>query len=469
MRTAVVGAGPAGLLFCLIGKIVMGDAWSVELYDKRASYARTHRLRMAPEPYLTIQEALADARFDELIVFLREHRFSPEVNLLEEKLTELLSSVGVHKVVREITQLDDLDADTVVGADSVHSTTRDLVRGDLEPDKQVHERLARLRVTGTDLPARLSAVDQFRLSKVLGSVVDYRLNTNGFAEVDLFLTEEEHALVSGLGATPKDPVRITSALVQDVGAPLFRAIVRQLEGPGREVLVQSTFRLEHAVMPKVSFERGGKRVFLVGDASASLPFFRGMACLASSAHALARAHATGHFDDYDRDVRSIVRRELMVVRARAFLVGVLRELVRVSSMLPFPIQSWWLSAAKPTEPDRVSPGVAFNALVAAAAVVVSMLGLASPPLALLAVPVQIGGGVAYRWTLDLAPGPHRYLRRVWEVQIAGLLAVGAGLVATGHIHWLATMWWWGLGLAFVVGIYIFELAIARRISRAALE
>ena len=467
--TAVIGAGPAGLLFTLIGKITMGDAWNVTLYDKRATYQRTHRLRMAPEPYLAIQRALDDARFDALMTFLQENHFSPEVNLLEAKLTELLDGLGVRKVVREITSLAEIDADVIVGADSVHSTVRDLVRGAIEPEKHTHERIARLRVTGPDLPHRLSVVDQYRLSKVLGSVVDYRVNRNGFAEIDLFLTEAEHAIVRDLGATPKDPVAIDSQMLAKMKAPLFRAIVEHLEHGERRIVVQSTFQLEHAVMPRVSFSVAGKRVFLVGDAAVSLPFFRGMACLASCAHALARAHASGHLDDYEREVAAIVHRELGVVRARAHLVRGLRELIRVSALLPFPIQSWWLSAGRDPLPDRISPSGWFNVLIAASAASLVVLGAISPALALLSLPIQLAGGVAYRWTLELEPGPHRHLRRIWEVQIFVVGAIGVALAIARRLPWFAAVGWLVLGAAFALGIYVFEWFVAARLRRARLE
>ena len=58
LMTAVIGAGPAGLLFCLVGRLLHArsgadpESWALRLYDKRQVYARTHRLRMDPEPYL---------------------------------------------------------------------------------------------------------------------------------------------------------------------------------------------------------------------------------------------------------------------------------------------------------------------------------------------------------------------------------------------------------------------------------
>lgn len=465
----MIGAGPAGLLFTLIGKILIGEAWSVTLFDKRASYVRTHRLRIDPVPYRAIQAELNDKRFDALIAFLEENDFTPEVNLLEAKLSALLSDVGVTKTIREVTTLADLgDVDTIVGADSVHSTIRDLVRDDIRAEQRMHERVVRLRVSGADLPTRLGIVDQFRLSKVLGSLVDYRVNKNGYAEVDLFVTEREHEALRVLGASPKEPVAITSRSLSKVAAPFMRAVVEQLEGEERTrtIVVQSTFVLEHVVMPKLSFAHGNARVFLVGDAGISLPFFRGMACLASCAHALARTHASRDWPTYDEEVARIAAREIGVVRARARVIRLLRELVRLSSLLPFPIQSWWLSAARDPEPDRLSKGTGFNIVLAVAATAATALFAVSPWLALFALPVQIAGGAAYRWTLDLEPGPHRYLRRVWELQIAFVGVAGAALAFFTRTTLLAAFVWWLLGAAFAAGIYLFERVVARALRGA---
>lgn len=469
LKTAIVGAGPAGLLFALIGKILMADNWTVELYDKRESYVRSHRLRIAPEPYQAIQRELNDPRFDALMQLLEQHAFAPEVNLLESKLTELLTSFGVHKRVQEVTTLDELDADTIVAADSVHSRLRALVADGVMPISQTHQRVARLRVTGADLPARLGVVDKFRLSKVLGSVVDYRLNGNGFAELDLFLSPSEFRLLHALGATPKTPLVLSSTRIDAVRAPLLRAIVAHLEQGDREIVLHSTFELAHAIMPQRRFQHGHKQVFLLGDAAVSLPFFRGMACLASCAHALARAHASGQFDAYERDVDAVVKREVSTVSARAQLIRGVRELTRISALLPFPIQTWWLSAARTPVPDRLSPGTIFNLVVALAAGAAALLGLAVPWLAPLALAGQWLGGVAYRWTLTLEPGPHRYLRRVWELQLFVIAVAGVALVAADRVSWWALGWWWLLGLAFAAGIYGFEWLVAARLARGALH
>lgn len=469
LKTAVVGAGPAGLLFTLITKLLLGDRWQVQLYDKRSTYARTHRLRIAREPYLAIRKGLNAQPFDELIAFLEEHQFSPEVNRLEDKLEAILATLGIVKQVRTITNLEELDADTVVGADSVHSTVAALVAANLRPARSTFERVARLRVTGRALPPRLTTLDQFRLSKVLTSVVDYRVNANGFAELDLFLTEREYARIRRLDASPKSPVRLTPALLGRVEAPLFAAIVAQLANGNDEVTLHSTFELQHSVMPRVTFRVGTAQVFLLGDAAVSLPFFRGMACLGACAHALARAHADAAFDAYEPAVASIVKRELSVVRARGFLVHAARELVRLSAMLPFPIQTWWLSAAGDPMPEQWSAGAYFNLVVALAALGVAALGWWTPWVALLALPLELLAGIVYRWTLRLEPGPHRHLRRIWALQLTALALMGVAAVSTSRLPWPAVMGWWIMGVFFAVGIYVFERVVARHLLHARLD
>lgn len=617
VATAVIGAGPAGLLFSLIGRLLFArrggdpEAWALRLYDKRDAYARTHRLRMDPSPYLDIQRELDDPRFDSLIDFLHERGFTPEVNLLEERLTALLAEVGVRKsrltvgkdpgevtlsglrgVLARDAQIGPETKVTVVAADSVHSVIREWIRGDTSAVRHTHERVARVRVLGPALPRRLGALDQYRLAKVLGSVLDYRLNSNGFAEVDLFLTEREHAMVRSLGATPKDPVPISASMLRKLAAPLFRAVIEHLEhgpaGAPREVLLQSTFQLEHALMPRAAFDAPelGGTVFLVGDAAISLPFFRGMAALARCAHSLARAHCDlvavaeraaesgadaaiqaeidryfrsshrpRHFgarilpgrieqvrptvhhgkeafvvlhrflglhgvhvlcrDDagglrpahslapvlrdaalseleaqaspalrYELEVEGIRRREVAIVRMRGRLIRGLREAIRVSSMLPFPVQSWLLSAEDlDRRGDRPSFWLWLNIAAALGAAGVALGGSALAVrgypmgawMALGALPLEAAGGVVYHAALAFDPGPHRHVRRVWQAQIAGVFVGGVALTglasfAAGRLDQpLGALWWLLLAGAFVGGLYVFERIVDGWFARAGLD
>lgn len=600
--TAVVGAGPAGLLFSAAARLLHDRhadprRWRIRLFDKRTTYARMHRLRIDPAPYRALGDDLEDPRFDALIDFLERERYSPAVNALEDHLDHLLSELGVQ---RELLALGEGEGEvdlaglrarlvsdgtlvegsrwTIVGADSVHSTIRALIAPPQRPRAHTHQQLARLRVTGPGLPERLSIVSQYRLSKALSSILDYRKNPNGYGEVDLFLTPAEHAEVASIGAKPGEPVVVTASDLHALRAPLFRRIVEQLEhgfGEGPcEVALHSAFRLEHAVMPTRVFDRPDlhARVFFVGDAAVSLPFFRGMACLASSAHALAHAHVdlalrpadpppeegadmrrwfagpyrpmrfgshllpgvitdvrptvhrgrrayvvlhrwvgwygvhVVHRDGdgawqslyrnapvrrsaaladfaaqadpaarYDREVSAIVQRELGVVAARAQLIRGLREFFRVSALLPFPLQSWFLSVPDAEDaPDAPSSGLVLNALVAIAAAAAILAGTRFGSVFAVALALEAAGGLVFRATTTFEVGPHRLVRGVWQAQfllffgvalVAGLGVPGVGLVTRLA---LVTAWAW-LAAAFVGGIYVFEVVGRRGFSAGRLE
>jgi hypothetical protein len=267
-------------------------------------------------------------------------------------------------------------------------------------------------------------------------------------------------------------VAITSQMLGKLRAPLFRAIVEHLEAPGREVFLQSTFALEHAVMSTLTFDVPNVgQVFLLGDAAVSLPFFRGMSCLARCAHSLARVHCDlaagdrGAVARYDREADEIKRSEIAVVRSRAQLVRILRELVRVSALLPFPIQSWWLSAEDHDHrPAGLSLGWFGNFVLAIAALGAVALGRFWS----VAVPLEIAGGVAYHASLAFERGSQRLLRRLWQLQVACVAAIGL-LVAYRERHMMPAAWWLILGGAFVIGLYAYERLLENRFQRAELR
>ena len=607
--TAVIGAGPAGLLFAAAARLLFtrqgGDpaAWRILLFDKRRAYERTHRLRIDPVPYRALAAEVDDPRFDEVLAFLDDQGFSPAANQLEEHLAALVSALGIPRDVlhlgagegqvplgglRHHLELSDLLPATahltVVGADSVHSAVRDAVGG--APVEHTHQTVARLRVVGDGLPERLGRIEQYRLSKVLGSVVDYRRNPNGFAEVDVFLGPEDQARLSDLGATPAQPVELGAELVATLDAPLLARLVDHLRsgmtGSSCEVLLQSTFLLEHRFTEQVvhTLEGGRTEVFLVGDAAVSLPFFRGMACLGACVRQLALAHcdlvhlASGaaetpeldaevhalleaddrpvrvgpkllpgrvvrvertvwHGDPavvvlhtwamrwgvhvlrrdpalgwesehhlapvraatarrdfaahatpgarYQHSVERIRRSEIATVRARATLVRGARELARVSALLPFPLQTWFLSIPdRSNRPGRPSAGVGVNALLATVAALAALAGpvlsarLASGLGALwwLSLVVEAVGGVAYRATQELEPASDVWLRRVWRAQIAAVAVAGAAscvilsLQAGSLTAARAAVSWLVLGGAFVAGILVHDGLGRRLFARA---
>ena len=524
--TAVIGAGPAGLLFCLVARLHWeatappDQSWPIYLFDKRESYARTHRLRVDPEPFLKLQSELAAQPFDRLIAALEALDFRPEINELESTLATLVGELGIHRELAVLGQdAGELDIAelrarlvsdgrlgasapvTIVGADSVRSATRRLVEGDGYSEERIHHVVARLRVSGPGLPDRLGHIHQFKLAKVLGSALDYRLNSNGFAEVDLFLSPAEHAGVEALASKPTRLVPVGPDTVAD--APFFSAIVRNLEfgfGSGRcQVAVQSTFRLEHRYQTKATFHlpNDNTTVCLVGDAAISLPFFRGMAALAASVHQLAylqvawaAACAAGDpaahliLDHYDAQLEDIRRREVRVVEARSTLVDAARELVRLSSLMPFPIQQWFLSTETPERSGgRMTPGAAVNLVLAVIAGFVALAapligGLVWAPLGwlwLAAVPLEFIGGGTFHLATIFETGVNPLLGRIWRTQIALLLFVGVPItvftsVLEGRVAQIfGAVGWFLLGLAFAAGLVVSERIQARRVAAAALD
>lgn len=540
--TVVVGAGPAGLLFCIAGRLLaaragLADAWTIRLLDKRGAYARTHRLRMAEPAYEELAGELDDPRVDELVAFLRESGFAPEVNHLEERLAGLAAELGVIKrrcavgdgagetslaaLRRDLEEeglLPPAAALTIVGADSVHSAVRALAAPGSTPERHQHEQLVRLHVDGDDLPPRLGTTDTVRVSKLLGSLVDYRLNANGFAEVDLFLDAREHARARALGATPSTPVDLGEATLRELGAPLLAGVVRWLArgdgGASRRVRLMSTFALEHAVAPRrvLAHEPAGAVVALVGDAAVSLPFQRGMSCLARSALALAQAHVAelqlrevdaavaplgadertpeavaaraARFAPYDVAVDAIVRSELAVVRSRARLVRALRESIRLASLLPFPVQSWLFPPPRVDPREDATSGwhvvnVAFATATAILALGGSILRVGGWEWGALsawgAIALESGGGFLYRGTLELVTGPTPRLRRIWQVQLVLVFLGGVGITAWASwragvpTHVWAALWSLRLAGAFVIGLYLCEVLITRLARSADLD
>ena len=302
-----------------------------------------------------------------------------------------------------------------------------------------------------------------------------------------------------LEASPSAPVLLDPATLATLGAPLFRRIANHLaEGFGAgpcSLSVTSTFRLEHRVSRAVVFQRPELRAVavLVGDAAVSLPFFRGMACLASCVARLTKVHADMVGADpedraevagrYQHELTAVVRTELATVAARARLIGVVREVARISAMLPFPIQSWFLSV-----PDRdlgrgPTAGFVLNLGIALPSAVIAL----SAPLLdayvweplgrlwLLSVPLQALGGMAYYAVRLSEPGPDKWVKAVWRWQILGLLVLGPAITLlnswslsrVAQAHSLVS--WFVLGLVFASGLYLFEWLQRRHWTSADLD
>lgn len=524
--TAVVGAGPAGLLFAFLARALAASAGRdlpLYLHDKRDSYVRTHRLRIAPEPYRDIARAVDHPGYAAFLTFLEHNAFKPAVDELERQLLSLVTDVGVHKERLRIghgdgaTSLAELRAQlerekrlgpddflSIVAADSVHSETRELVRGSARPTQKLHQLVARLKVEGAELPDELPIIEQLRLSKLIASVMDYRKHPAGHAEIDLFLGPSEHRSLEALAANPKAPVELDPATLASLRAPLFCKIVDYLRhdfAPGGSlVTLWSTFVLEHKHMHPVSFAVPAinAHVSLVGDAAISLPFFRGMACLAESAFALAEAHVAAASPSgnraalaarYQERIDGILNRELAIVEARARLIRGAREFVRLSELVPFPVQSWFLSVPDESTPAwRLTPGVVLNLAIATAGAAAALgAPLLAPALAgdwprrlviggalyALSAALQLAGGLLYRHTQNLDASAASAAKRLWTVQmlvliLGGVLISVSSLWRTSGLQLLPALSWLLFGASFVAGMLIYEALERRWWSRAEL-
>jgi len=465
--------------------------WPLVLFDKRAHYTRTHRLRLDPRPYRALIAQAEDPRFDQVGRFLEAEDFRPNIQDLERELAALAEGFGVEKRITAVAEpgglaLSELRAAvmgdrggrfTIVGADSVHSRIREAIGG-VGGRRVTHETLARFVMTGEAVPRQLSVLQTYRVSKVVASIFEYRCRESGRAEIDLFVTRAAHDALQALGPTPAAPVLLTEARIRGLEDPLLRRFLHLLGGGFGQgacaVAVQSVFRLEHAIAARraqVSTSLDDTTVFLVGDAAASLPFQRGMACLAKCASALADAHLDLSDPDraaaqYDAEVARIVAEELVVVGARARLVAGLRAFVRISALLPFPIQTWLLAEPTAVPPGRLTPGLALNGLVASAMCIVSLgapvfgwLGGLAPALGIL---LGGAGGVVYRATLTFEPVPNGWVQVLWRWTLVLVLVGGVALTlassavdgAPRHIGLLVL--WWTEGIAFALGIGFFE-------------
>jgi hypothetical protein len=218
-----------------------------------------------------------------------------------------------------------------------------------------------------------------------------------------------------------------------------------------------------------------------------------MACLARCAYSLAQVHvdlatspeAMSHprvARRYEGEVAAIARRELLIVQRRATLIRLLREGARLSALLPFPVQSWLLRARDLDKHEDRSTGwlwlnVALAVLAAGIALASSALGVLfghSLGWGWLSLPLEVAGGIAYHAALSFERGPHRFVRRVWQAQIAALFLAGVPLTlwaSTRHAPFaaaVASLGWLILAAAFVAGLYGFEAVIARSVVGAAL-
>ncbi|WP_271782717.1 hypothetical protein [Aquimarina algiphila] len=533
--TVVVGAGPAGLLFSLINRISLDQhninpsVWPLFLLDKRTDYVRNHRLILDKTVFTKIQKQLDSPLFNTFIQFLSDNQFRPVINELEAYLLNALQNFGVDRIycdvgmstkqsslktVRSIlpnafTQNNQLW--TIVGADSVRSSICELLGNDKGRRTGTHEYLIRLKLLGTHLPKSIGVVENFRLSKVLTSILTYRFNKNGFAEMDLFLSPEEYDVINRLNPNPKNPISLTEELLNQLNTPFLQQVIlafleRNTRTCVEQILIQSSFKLEHSInRSRIRYlEELNAYGFLLGDAAIALPFQRGMSAMIKCAYQLSEIHFK-LFDQlmqnkepfdlekfkntanlYQEESEKIAKREVRIVSSRASLVRGLRHFTRISAMLPFPIQSWLLgheSVFSTKSIPKVHLFLNFMVALGANLCLISAFLLeigfgefwTPSVLIFVSLLLQFFGGIVYRASFTFQRQSHLWIKRIWQFQIMIWMLFGASFILfesfqTGNLRgsFYAILWWIG-GMLFVIGLVLFDALGKYWIKRGQLQ
>ncbi len=520
--TVVIGAGPAGLLFSLINRIcldkrnISSSKWPLFLLEKRTKYVRNHRLQLDKSEFERIQKKIDSLHFDKFIEFLKDTNYKPVINQLETFLTQALNEFGISQTICDVgnslgqSSLQAIKANlphsfsqenqlwTIVGADSVRSTVSGMFGNDKGRITGIHEYLIRLKLLGEHLPKSINIAENFRLSKVLSSVISYRFNKNGFAEMDLFLNPSEYDAISRLNPSPKDPINLTKKLLNQLNAPFFQQVILAFiesnsEASLQQIQLQSSFKLEHSInRSQVRYLKELNAYgFLIGDAAISLPFQRGMTAMIKCAYQLSEVlfsmfdqlafntstHSLQQFESianrYQVQSKLIAKKEIKIVSYRASLVHGLRQFIRISAMLPFPIQSWLLGYETNSSGKSLNIAHFFLNLVFACSASLC-LGAAffvilhdnefwsSFIFILIGSLLQFMGGFIYRANFTFPNQIHIFIKRIWQIQIVSWMLFGIGIILfksikiSSLIGILFTTAWWIGGILFVIGLVLFD-------------
>ncbi len=520
--TVVIGAGPAGLIFSLINRIcldhrnISSSKWPLFLLEKRTRYVRNHRLQLDKSEFVRVQKRLNSLHFDKFVQFLENTNYRPVINELETFLTQALNKFGVSQTICDVgnsfrqSSLHDVRAKlphsfsqenkpwVIVGADSVKSTVSKMLGNDKGRITGTHEYLIRLKLIGNHLPKSINIIENFKLSKVLSSVLSYRFNKNGFAEMDLFLDPSEYYAVSWLNANPKNPINLTKEVLDQLNAPFFKqVIISFIESHSKvslqQIQLQSSFKLEHSInRSRVRhLNEFNAYAFLVGDAAISLPFQRGMTAMIKCTYELSEVlfsifdqltlnESTYQLEQcksianhYQVQSELIAKEEIKIVSSRASLVRGLRQFIRINAMLPFPIQSWLLGyesnfSAKSINITHFLLNLLFAccASLSMGAALLLMLNNKEfwSPLTFIIIGfvLQFIGGFIYRANFTFTNQVHIFIKRIWQIQIVSWMLLGIGIILFKIIEissligaLLATAWWTG-GVFFGIGLVLFD-------------
>lgn len=264
-----------------------------------------------------------------------------------------------------------------------------------------------------------------------------------------------------------------------------------MKQPGNHLSITSSFTLEHSISPErvKPLPHLDSFGYLLGDAAIALPFQRGMTAIVKSAYCLSNVHLTifqktisnqsisnddlGKIGmEYQRDTEKIIEKEIQIVASRASLVGGLREFIRISSILPFPIQSWLLSYPTAETKMKFDSFFLINLVIALTGLLFFFLSeititslsnyLISGTELAIAFILQFLGGVFYRASITFNAQSNSSIRKVWQYQILLWMILGFAFVfqnftdSTIILKVGYTLSWWFGGITFLLGLLLFD-------------
>lgn len=138
----IVGGGPVGLWTATQIKILV-PASKIIILEKHQTYQRHHNLRLSKISFQCAPKHLIDSL--ESVV---------RTSVLEEKLSELASNLGIIKRIQNITTPETLgemfpSAQVIIGADGAHSKIREILFEGLSKDETIrHLALFKYEISG---------------------------------------------------------------------------------------------------------------------------------------------------------------------------------------------------------------------------------------------------------------------------------------------------------------------------------
>ena len=391
VKTVFVGAGPIGLWSAIQQKLNNPNA-DIKMFDKYSDYKRSHTVRVDTSSF---SGACKNEGLRELEKKIRTQHGRIACNELEKDLLTIARDLGIQidnnsaevvKVCPDSITLksgETFHYDQLVGADGAHSKMRKAqLQDQLQNSEAVdlekmdgadgndefairreiqHRVRVRYQVKGDARRLNQSWGDWARyyypVAKVIGSPVDEHISKpdsqgNRTVTLDFFISKDEYNELykDGQGFNLKKPACLNDIRGKLSGKiKLWQGLKETYTGESRvpDSEQVTPYALSYFQARNVTtFTSAGKPVYLAGDSSTALPYFRslnnGLLCGTRLGVSLARGdrkprRVSWHTDSYANFVDLRARKEFMVARLKDRAVNLFNGALKLANKLPFQI------------------------------------------------------------------------------------------------------------------------------------